>query len=133
MFGVGSFEVHAGDFKKGKNHGYAIKQGVFSNYLLLRRSWRLWSPWRLFREKVKFKKIASVELASEESVQRLGGAAGWGIAGAALLGPVGLLAGLLSGGRSTDVTFVCQLKDGRKFMATAPKKVFLELQAVVFK
>jgi hypothetical protein len=44
-----------------------------------------------------------------------------------------LLAGLLAGGRGKDVTFVCKLKDGRKFLATAPSKTYTELQAVTFK
>ena len=86
-----------------------------------------------FREKVHLDNVESVEVASEESVKRLGGTIGWGVAGAVLLGPVGLLAGLVAGGRGKDVTFVCKLKDGRKFLATASSKMFVELQAMTFK
>lgn len=53
-------------------------------------------------------------------------------AGAALLGPVGLLAGLLLGGKGTDVTFIAQFKDGRKMLATTDAKAFTKLQALVF-
>src|SRR3546814_10870207 len=60
----------------------------------------------LFRSIHKYS-IADLEPASEESVKRIGGTLGWGAAGALVLGPVGLLAGLLAGGRGTEVTFVC--------------------------
>jgi hypothetical protein len=76
--------------------------------------------------------LESVSLASEEAVKRTGGTIGWGVAGAALLGPVGLLAGLLLGGKGTDVTFIAQFKDGRKMLATTDAKSFTKLQALVF-
>ena len=122
----GEFEVLAGDFKKGRRHHVARKK------LLMRRSWRLWKPWRLFRERVKFTSIEAIEEASDESVKRLGGTVGWGVAGATLLGPVGLLAGLLGGGKGTDVTFVCKLRDGRKFLATAKAKDYKKILAGAF-
>lgn len=118
---LGSFEVHAGDFKAGGIHHFGRKK------LIMKR------PWKLFRERVKFKNIESVEVATEDSVKRLGGTVGWGVAGGLLLGPVGLIAGLLAGGAGKDVTFVCQLKDGRKFMATARSKDYNKLAAAMFK
>lgn len=90
-------------------------------------------PKGFFRETLSLDTVESVEVASEEAVKRIGGTLGWGVAGAVLLGPVGLLAGLLAGGVGKDVTFVCKLKDGRKFLATAPSKMFVELQAAIFK
>ena len=76
--------------------------------------------------------LESIEKATEESVKRLGGSVGWGAAGAVLLGPVGLLAGLLAGGRGMDVTFVARFKDGRKLLGTTDSKTFVKLQAAVF-
>jgi hypothetical protein len=120
----GQFEIHAGDFKKGKDHQFlAGKPG----YLLMK------SEGKFLREKILVTEVAELEAATEESVKRIGGTVGWGAVGGALLGPVGLLAGLLAGGRGKDVTFTCKFKDGRKFMATAPSKVFTELSAVLFK
>jgi hypothetical protein len=58
--------------------------------------------------------------------------AGWGIVGAVLLGPVGLLAGLLAGGRGKDVTFVGVHKDGRKFFATTDSKTYTKISAALF-
>lgn len=117
----GTFEIHAGDFKKGKEHQYVAGKLVMKN------------EGKFFREDIPVTEIEELDVASEESVKRLGGAVGWGAVGAMLLGPVGLLAGLLAGGKGKDVTFVCKLKDGRRFIATAPSKVYTELSAVLFK
>ena len=115
----GEFRVLAGDFRQGKHHQFV------GDVFLMKGD-------GFFREKIRSVEVQDLELATEESVKRLGGTVGWGIVGGALLGPVGLLAGLLAGGRGKDVTFVCTLKDGRKFMATAPAKVYKEILASRF-
>ena len=117
-------DVHAGDFKVGPYHEFVQAWNDKNSKLIMKK--------KFFREKIPISRIADLELASEESVKRLGGTVGWGIAGGLLLGPVGLLAGLLSGGQGKNVTFVCKLKDGRRFMATAPSKVYTKLSAAVF-
>jgi hypothetical protein len=98
--------IHAGDFEKRPNHYY--KNGKF--YMRIKG--------KFFPEKIYSSQIAKLELATEESVISLGGAAGWGIAGTVLLGPIGLLAGLILGGKGKKVTFICVFKDGRKFLGT---------------
>lgn len=120
----GSFKVLAGDFKKSDGHQFV---GANPGYLLMK------SDGKFLREKIFVEGIAELDMASEESVKRLGGTVGWGALGGVVLGPVGLLAGLLVGGRGKDVTFVCRLKDGRKFMATASSKVYTEISAALFK
>lgn len=85
-----------------------------------------------FGEKVQLDQIAEATIADEESVKRIGGTVGWGAAGAVLLGPVGLLAGLVLGGKSKDVTFVGVLKDGRKFMATCTGNEWKQILAARF-
>lgn len=117
---LGIFTVHAGDFRKGRDHQYLRGQFIMKR------------PKGFFREKISVNEVEVVEVASEEAVKRIAGTIGWGVAGAVLLGPVGLLAGLLAGGVGKDVTFVCKFKDGRKFLATAPSKIFVELQAATF-
>lgn len=72
--------------------------------------------------------VAEVEVVTEENRKRLLGTAGWGVAGAVALGPVGLLAGLLLGGRGRDVTFVCRFTDGRQVLATTDHKTFRRFQ-----
>ncbi len=107
----GSFEVHAGDFKKSNDH--QILDGR-PGFLLMK------SEGKFLREKIFVTEVVESEMTSEENVKHFGGTIGWGAVGGMLLGPVRLLAGLLAEGRGKDVTFVCKLKYGRKFMATAP-------------
>jgi hypothetical protein len=76
--------------------------------------------------------VQNLEIATEENLKKMGGAIGWGIAGAVALGPVGALAGVLAGGRSKDVTFVCLFKDGRKFLGSCNAKTFTDIQAACF-
>lgn len=82
---------------------------------------------------MKTNAIASIEVATEENVKRAGGAVGWGVAGALLLGPVGALGGALLGGRGKDVTFIVVLGGGRKFLAKGSSKTYEEFLKVTFK
>ena len=100
---------------------------IFDNGKLLIPVPGKWRP-----EVVKDNEIASVEVASEESVKDIGGAVGWSLAGAAVLGPLGLVGGLLLGGRGKDVIFVCELKDGRKFLAKTSSKNYTRLKVSTF-
>lgn len=52
------------------------------------------------------------------------GMAGWTILGAATLGAVGALAGLLRGGRGTEVAFAVRFADGKELLATADRDTF---------
>lgn len=76
--------------------------------------------------------IASVETMSEEQIKSAVGAGLWGAAGAVLLGPLGLLAGVLAGGNRKEVVFSCTLKDGRKFLASSDQRTFTAFQAEAF-
>ena len=116
----GAFEVHAGDFKKGKSSQFA------GDHFLMKVTEEF------FRQKIPATELEVLEIATEENVKQLGGTLGWGLAGGLLLGPVGLLAGLLAGGRSKQVTFVATFKDGRKFLGTADSKTFTKMQAAIF-
>ncbi len=114
-------ELHAGDWGRGSGT-YGSILSVFS----------FPTPGSFQQETVMGNQLASIEIASEESVKRIGGAAGWGAIGALALGPVGLLAGMLLGGRGKDVTLIATFKDGRKLLATTDSKTFVKLQALVF-
>ena len=73
-----------------------------------------------------------MDLLTEEKVKKLAGTAGWGLAGGALLGPLGALGGVLLGGNKKEVAFACYLKDGRKFMATTSNKTWQSILAAKF-
>lgn len=113
--------IHAGDYPTG---GATLMMGVLS------------FPWQagdgLLGKSVALNQLISVEVASEESVKRLGGTVGWGVIGATLLGPVGLLAGLLLGGKKTEVTFVAVFKDGKKMLASTDSASYKKFAAAVF-
>lgn len=123
---VAMIKVHAGDFTGSGSYNPPIFSNGFGTLHLKTSSWQPRG------EKITKDMIQAVEVASEESAVRLGGAAGWGTAGAVLLGPVGLLAGLVLGGRGKDMTFILVLKDGRKAMLTADSKTYAAIQSAVF-
>lgn len=112
-------DVLAGDFKKGRMFFMFGKMTLITEV-----------PPKV--EAIPITELDAVEIASEESIKKVGGTVGWGVVGATLLGPAGLLAGLLLGGRKTEVTFVARLNDGRKFMATSDTKTFKALSAAAF-
>lgn len=112
--------VHAGDFLKG--------DGQFSfGSLTLRTEAHTW-----LGETIPITQLETVEVATEETVKKLAGTVGWGAVGGIILGPVGLLAGLLLGGRKKEVTFIAKFKDGRRLLATTDRATFTKLQAAAF-
>lgn len=112
--------VHAGDFLKGDS-----KFAFGSLHLKTEKH-------SFAGEVISLDSLTEVEIASEESVKKIGGTIGWGAVGGLVLGPVGLLAGLLLGGKSKEVTFVARFKDGRKLLATTDSGTFKQLKAAVF-
>jgi len=117
---MANVKVHAGDFLEGDgeyNFGSLTLKTKEHNFL---------------GETIPITELETVEIATEESVKKLGGTIGWGAAGAVILGPVGLLAGLLLGGKKKQVTFTVKFKDGRKLLASTDSKTFTKLQAAVF-
>ena len=112
--------VHAGDFKKG------VGQFTFGSFILLTEEHQ-WAG-----ESIPPSQLETLEVASEESVKNIGGAVGWGAAGALLLGPVGLLVGVFLAGKKKDVTFVAKFKDGRRLLATTDSATFTKLKATMF-
>ncbi len=74
-------------------------------------------------------KLLSLEICTENNVKKIGGALGWGIVGGMLAGPAGIIAGAVLGGNKKDVTFVAEIKDGRKFMGTTDNKAYTDLTA----
>ena len=119
---MAKMKIHAGDFGKGTG-SYIFGSFGFP-----------WQPGDGFSagKSRPVSDLRSIDVATEDSVKRIGGTVGWGVVGATLLGPVGLLAGLIAGGRGKDVTFVAQFKDGTKFLATVDAKTYTKIQASLF-
>lgn len=119
----GEFKIHAGDFST--NYKGMFTSGMFSmppeNDM-----------WGLKKERYMPNQVEEIAEASEENVKRLAGTVGWGAAGALILGPVGLLAGLLAGGRKKEVTFIVKFSDGKKALCTADSKLYTKMLASKF-
>jgi hypothetical protein len=115
--------IHAGDFNKGKAK-ISFKSDSFT---FIPNDGHNPAIWTYFP-----KEIDSLMIATEENVKKISGTIGWGVAGAMLLGPVGLLAGLLVGGKKKDITFIMTLTDGKKMLATTDSKTYTQLTALSF-
>lgn len=119
----GEFKIHAGDFSTKRKGSFS-----FSTFHMPDAD----DIWGWKTHDYKPSDVEEVAIGNEENVKRLGGTVGWGAAGAVILGPVGLLAGLLAGGRKKEVTFILKFKDGKKALCTSDSKVFTKIQASQF-
>lgn len=81
-------------------------------------------------KKIDLNNVKSAEVVDQEEIKSIASSAGWGIAAGVaagiLTGGLGLIAGGVAGamakGKKTEITFMCELQDGRKFIGiTAPK------------
>ena len=117
---MAKIKVHAGDFAK---HGALF----FGKQFTFMEPDKVWT-----KAKYDVSDVVDMDVANEESVKRIGGTVGWGVAGAALLGPVGLLAGLVLGGKKNEVTVVIKFNDDRKVMCTVDSKTYTAIQASMF-
>ena len=58
--------------------------------------------------------VSEMQELTEENKVKVLGAAGWGAVGALVAGPMGLLAGMVLGGRGSNMVISVTFKDGRK-------------------
>jgi hypothetical protein len=125
---MAAIKLHAGDMGKGSG-----TITIFQSAFTISAPWQAGDGFSTGKSYTHTKNdIESIDVATEESVKKIGGTVGWGVVGATLLGPVGLLAGLLLGGKGKDVTFVIKLKNGNKLLATTDSKTYTKLAAIVF-
>jgi len=76
--------------------------------------------------------IDSLEIVTEENKKKIAGTLGAGVVGGLLFGPLGVLGGWLVGGKKKEVTFICILKDGKKFLGITKNKNYQKLLALSF-
>lgn len=98
--------VLSGDFLTGDAE---FQSGRFALNSILKPSRKLTIP---------ISKLEELEIATEEVVNKTGSAIRWSIAGALLLGPIGLVVGWLLCDKEKEVTFYAKFKDGRCLLAT---------------
>lgn len=114
---MAKIKVHAANFK---NDEISIINGSF--YIKTKLL-------QLTGERVEKNDIVSLDTATESNVKKVGGALGWGVVGATLLGPVGAIAGIILGGNNKDTTFVAELSEGRKFIGTVSTGEYLKVKS----
>lgn len=88
--------------------------------------------WGTFTRKKDYEiaeNISAIEPITEENKSSFIGKAGWGIAGSFLLGPVGLLAGVLAGGNKKAITCAIEIYPEYKMVAEIDVKAYHELNA----
>lgn len=73
--------------------------------------------------------LTKIEVKTEESAKHLAQTLGWAIAGSLVMGPLGLLAGATMGGNRKNVCAMCELSDGRKFLAIMDSKIIQQMLA----
>lgn len=126
---MAQFEILAGDFEPGQRGqvlaGRTVKESAQGFHMPIKGKW-------FKTEYLPKAQIEQLEIATEENLKTMGGAIGWGLVGGIALGGIGAIAGLLAGGRSKEVTFVCKFKDGRKVLGKCDSKAFAEIQAACF-
>lgn len=97
-------------------------------------SFNPFAPMKIGKSKKKSFEIGAVnvQVLDEEAAKSFLGAAGMGLVGAALLGPVGLIAGVLSGGNKKIKYFGIEAPAGKKIVIEVSNKKgikFLQEQA----
>ena len=109
-------KVLSGDFWRVRfKSGFLLSRGV-----LMFPSPAWWNP---FLVKYPPDRIAEIRQITEENRKDFLGAAGWAAAGGLALGPLGLLAGAVFGGRHKAIYFAVKLDDGRRaVIQTSPKE-----------
>lgn len=116
MFGIGKAKIVAGDFDKTE----WMFSAAGSQLMISAAS----TAQHLVKGERHLLAIDRVEQLNDEKIKSIPGTAGWGIAGAALLGPLGAIGGMLVGGNKQRVTFAVYTKDGKKFMAVGEPKAY---------
>ena len=89
--------------------------------------------------KLDLNTIKSAEMVDQEQIKSIASSAGWGIAtglaAGLLTGGLGLIAGGVAGamakGQRTEITFTCELNDGRKFIAATDSQTWKKITGIV--
>lgn len=111
-------KVLAGDWREGCEAKIMFKQIVFQNSLL--------------GESVFLNQIEQFDIITENNHASIPAKLGWGAAGAVVLGPIGLLAGVLGGGNKRERIMSIKFKDGRKVLLRGDAKDAEKLAAATF-
>lgn len=82
--------------------------------------------------KINKDSIDTYEIMTEEHKHSAGNVAARGLVGAALLGPVGLVAGVLSSKKKGIIQIALQFKDGKKSLIEVNDKITKKITTLLF-
>jgi len=117
---MAGFRIIKSDFPPGTTGMFILGQ--------VKLAW--YEGWKTASFNLTKSNVERIEVITEENQKHLLGTLGLGLAGGLLLGPLGLLAGVLAGGRRKEVCFIIWLKDGRKILAAADTKAFQQIMTL---
>lgn len=121
-----SFKIITGNLDKAKGDIIFVRAG--SEYIL--KDSRFFGSDRNYRIENNLINITPI---TEENKSSFIGKAGWGLAGTIALGPLGLLAGVLSGGNKKVMCCAFEMLPEYKFVAEVDVKAYHELNAIAQK
>lgn len=78
-------------------------------------------------------KVAALDTVTDQNKTSILGKAGWGAVGLAVLGPLGMLAGLLGGGNRHEKIVALELTDGRRALLRCDPKSYALMMRLAFK
>jgi len=109
------------------SHGGAIRKGLM---VTLKKEFTTGIPTHLSvlgAPDISGSEITHAEMVTEGNVNAISGKLGWAALGGVALGPLGLLAGAVAGGRRRRMIIAMRTADGRHFLLEGPYEEASEL------
>ncbi|MBK5199723.1 MAG: hypothetical protein JJE37_15810 [Methyloceanibacter sp.] len=119
---MGTITIHAGDFPLA-DRGLSAFDGTYFAFPLPDGEWG--------KQKVSFKDLVSLEVVTEQTVERGMGPVGRGLVGLTRAGPAGLLLGAVSAKSGNNITFIAKFRDGRELLGTCEQDTFVSMKAAL--
>ncbi|TCL91850.1 hypothetical protein C8J38_105153 [Rhizobium sp. PP-WC-2G-219] len=88
---------------------------------------------RVFGPEYAADEVVSIDIVTEQNGTSILKKAGWGLIGSAVLGPVGLLAGVLGGGNRHEKIVAIEFRDGKRALLQCDAKSYGNIMRLAFK
>lgn len=88
---------------------------------------------RVFGPEYPADEVVSIEIVTEQNSTSILKKAGWGFIGSAVLGPVGLLAGVLGGGNRHEKIVAIEFTDGKRALLQCDAKSYGDMMRLSFR
>lgn len=88
---------------------------------------------RVFGPEYPADEVVSIEIVTEQNCTSILKKVGWGLVGSAVLGPVGLLAGVLGGGNRNEKVVAIEFADGKRALLQCDAKSYDNMMRLSFR